>query len=115
MTDFPCTSCGQCCRLIGLTFDHSHPYYQNSSQAIKDLIDSFPHPINPDNSCSMLNEDGLCSIYEDRPIICNTKYAPQLLNLSQPQFNRYLAESCNQIINDANLDPKFLVQISEAV
>ena len=63
----------------------------------------------------MLGEDGLCSIYDDRPIICNTKYAPQLLNLSKSQFNKYLAESCNQIINDAGLDRKFLVQISEVV
>ena len=115
MTDFPCTSCGQCCRLIGLTFDHSHPFYQTSSLAVKTLIDNFPYPINPDNSCSMLDENGLCSIYDDRPIICNTKYAPQLLNLSKSQFNKYLAESCNQIINDAGLDRKFLVQISEVV
>ena len=63
----------------------------------------------------MLNEDGLCSIYDDRPIICNTNYAPQLLNLTKPQFNKYLAESCNKIINDAGLDRKFLVQISEVV
>ena len=115
MTDFPCTSCGQCCRLIGLHFDHSNPVYQNSPQAVKDLMDNFPHPINSDNSCSMLDENGLCSIYEDRPIICNTKYAPQLLNLTKPQFNNYMAQSCNKLIDDADLDRKFLVQISEVV
>ena len=115
MTDFPCTSCGQCCRLIGLHFDHSNPVYQNSPQAAKDLMDNFPHPINSDNSCSMLDENGLCSIYEDRPIICNTKYAPQLLNLTKPQFNNYMAQSCNKLIDDADLDRKFLVQISEVV
>jgi Fe-S-cluster containining protein len=115
LTDFPCTSCGQCCRLIGLHFDHSNPVYQNSPQAVKDLMDNFPHPINSDNSCSMLDENGLCSIYEDRPIICNTKYAPQLLNLTKPQFNNYMAQSCNKLIDDADLDRKFLVQISEVV
>ena len=114
MTDFPCTSCGQCCRLIGLHFNHSHEVYQNSPQAIKDLMDSFPYPINPDNSCSMLNEDGLCSIYDDRPIICNTKFAPQLNHMSQSQFNQLMAQHCNILINAANLDPKYLVQISEA-
>ena len=109
MTDFPCTSCGQCCRLIGLHFNHSHQVYQNSPQAVKDLMDTFPHPINPDNSCSMLDKDGLCSIYDDRPIICNTKYAPQLLNLTKPQFNHYMTQSCNNMITEANLDPKFLL------
>ena len=78
-------------------------------------MDNFPHPINSDNSCSMLDENGLCSIYEDRPIICNTKYAPQLLNLTKPQFNNYMAQSCNKLIDDADLDRKFLVQISEVV
>ena len=57
----------------------------------------------------MLGEDGLCSIYDDRPIICNTKYAPQLLNLTKPQFNHYMTQSCNNMITEANLDPKFLL------
>ena len=114
MTDFPCTSCGQCCRVIGEYFDHSHSNYKSASLAVKTLIDAFPYDINPDNSCSMLSEDGLCTVYENRPIICNTKFAPQLNHMSQSQFNQLMAQHCNILINAANLDPKYLVQISEA-
>jgi Fe-S-cluster containining protein len=82
---------------------------------IKDLINRFPYDTNPDGSCSMLNEDGLCSVYENRPIMCNVKLMGQLLHQDTTEWYRINAENCNKLINDANLDPKYLVQISEGI
>ena len=82
---------------------------------MKTLIDNFPYDINPDGSCSKLNEDGLCSVYENRPIICNIDLMGQLLHQDTTEWYRINAENCNKLINDANLDPKYLVQISEVV
>ena len=82
---------------------------------IKDLINRFPYDPNPDGSCSKLNEDGSCSVYEDRPIICNIDLMGQLLHQDTTEWYRINAENCNKLINDANLDPKYLVQISEAI
>ena len=115
MTDFPCTQCGLCCKLIGKTFDPNSSYYKNSPLSIQTLIDNFPYTINPDGSCSMLSKDGLCTVYEHRPIICNTKLGSKLLNIPESQFYQMLADNCNDLINTYNLDPKYLVQISEAL
>ena len=111
MTDFPCTQCGQCCRHIKDILSSSESF----PTVIKDLIDRFPYDINPDGSCSMLNEDGLCSVYENRPIMCNVKLMGQLLHQDTTEWHRINAENCNKLINAANLDPKYLVQISEGI
>jgi len=111
MTDFPCTSCGQCCRHIKDILSNSESF----PTVVKDLIDRFPYDVNPDGSCSMLNEEGLCSVYENRPIMCNVDLMGELLHQDTTEWYRINADSCNKMINAANLDPKYLVQISEAI
>jgi len=111
MTDFPCTSCGQCCRHMKNIISNSESF----PTVIKDLIDRFPYDTNPDGSCSKLNEEGLCSVYENRPIMCNVKLMGQLLHQDTTEWYRINAENCNKLINEANLDPKYLVQISEGI
>ena len=111
MTDFPCTQCGQCCRNINSILSNSDSF----PTVIKDLINRFPYDINPDGSCSKLNEDGLCSVYQNRPIMCNIKLMGQLLHRDTTEWYRLQAEHCNILINAADLDPKYLVQISEGI
>ena len=82
---------------------------------IKDLINRFPYDINPDGSCSKLNEEGLCSVYENRPIMCNVQLMGQLLHQDTTEWYRMNADNCNKLINAADLDPKYLVQISEGI
>ena len=115
MKEFPCTKCGLCCKLIGITFDTNSSYYKNSPLSIQTLIDHFPYDINSDNSCSMLSKDGLCTVYENRPIICNAELGAKLLNIPESQFFKMLADNCNTLITNADLDPKYLVEISEAI
>ena len=111
MTDFPCTQCGLCCKQLKSTLDNLDSF----PTVIKDLLKRFPHQTNPDGSCSKLNEDGSCSVYEDRPIICNIDLMGQLLHQDTTEWYRINAENCNKLINAANLDPKYLVQISEGI
>lgn len=61
---FPCTSCGKCCRLVG-----------NSS--LTDFLNR------GDGICQYLDEStNLCTIYENRPLVCNIKKY-YLLNLQE--------------------------------
>ena len=46
--------------------------------------------------------------------MCNIKLMGQLLHRDTTEWYRLQAEHCNILINAANLDPKYLVQISEA-
>ena len=106
MSDFPCTKCGQCCRHISSILANSSNY----PTVIKDLIERFPYEVNEDGSCSKLTSDGLCSVYENRPIMCNINLMGQLLQQSQPDWHRKQADICNELIINAGLHPDYLVK-----
>ena len=105
MPDFPCTQCGQCCRHISSILAHS-----NYPTVVQDLVNRFPYEVNDDGSCSMLTEDGLCSVYENRPIMCNINLMGQLLQQSQADWHRKQADVCNELISNAGLSPDYLVK-----
>ena len=52
--DFPCEKCGCCCRKVGLMKG----------------MEAFDRG---DGVCKYLKENNTCSIYENRPDICNTR------------------------------------------
>ena len=105
MSDFPCTQCGQCCRHISSILANS-----NYPTVIQDLVNRFPYEVNDDGSCSMLTEDGLCSVYDNRPIMCNINLMGQLLQQSQTDWYQQQADICNQLITNAGLHSDYLVK-----
>tara|TARA_R100000458_G_C8088808_1_gene120418 strand:- start:85 stop:420 length:336 start_codon:yes stop_codon:yes gene_type:complete len=109
MIDFPCTQCGQCCRQIGSILANSSSF----PTVIQDLINRFPYQVNQDGSCSKLNSDNLCSVYDNRPIMCNIKLMGQLLHQNTPDWHKLQAKYCNEMIKAAKLDPKYLVLIPD--
>ena len=109
--DFPCTSCGECCKNIGLGFEKTLKL--DAPKAIKDLIERFPYKLDENGACSMLNDDNTCSVYDDRPIICNIKLAAKLLNVEEDIWFKQNAEACNDLIRSANLDDRYLVTIGD--
>ncbi len=113
MADFPCTQCGECCRHISSVLDHASIEYKTSPTVIKDLIDRFPYEVNSDGSCSMLDDNGLCKVYDNRPIICNVRLGGILLHQNEEEWYQNRAKGCNKLIKEANLDPKFLIPLNE--
>ena len=109
--DFPCTSCGEGCKNIGSGFEKTLKL--GAPKAIKDLIERFPYKLDENGACSMLNDDNTCSVYDDRPIICNIKLAAKLLNVEEDIWFKQNAEACNDLIRSANLDDRYLVTIGD--
>ena len=109
MKEFPCTKCGLCCKQLGSVL--SNP--QNLPTVFQDLLSFFPYIPNEDGSCPKLDSDNNCSVYNNRPIICNINLMGRLLNQNNSQWYSIQAQNCNKLINAANLDPKYLVEISE--
>lgn len=76
---FNCSSCGLCCKMIGkqVTLARKIVYDNRVSTTINDMtreIANFPHEFDANGVCSKLNkEDNTCSVYEDRPDICNVE------------------------------------------
>ena len=106
MKDFPCTQCSQCCKNVGNIL--------NSKVQIdplrRFLLDKFPYKALEDGSCEKLTEDGLCSVYEDRPIICNIKLMSKFYQGSTEEYYDITAKLCNLLIKEAKLDEKYLIK-----
>lgn len=71
MTTWTCNRCASCCKLVGPTVAAAlEALDKGEADPVVREVAEFPHPINPDGACSMLN-DNTCSIYDKRPPICN--------------------------------------------
>lgn len=89
---FKCDRCGLCCRKL-----------KGSPLAMLDRGDGV---------CRYLNDDNLCTIYENRPLICNVdklydnKYSGRITreayHLLQEQACKKLKEEANQLLGDMN-------------
>lgn len=105
MSNFNCTSCGLCCKSVGNAVNQMQNIEPNYV---------FPYPILADGSCSMLDSQNKCSVYETRPTICNIKtfYNTYLIGkgISIQDFYNLNAQACNSAIKTAKLDEKYLVQ-----
>ena len=108
MDEFPCTKCGQCCEKVGKVIANKHL----ADPLTYSLISKFPYQIKKDGSCEKLI-DGLCSVYEDRPLLCNIKSMAKLKGIPLNDYYRQAAEACNMMINDSDLSDEYLVKITD--
>lgn len=78
-SEFPCLSCGACCRAVGYSA-------------------SFPLPIRADGSCSELLPDNTCAIYATRPEICRVDVNADASELGREEYFRVSAVACGQLM-----------------
>jgi Fe-S-cluster containining protein len=107
--DFKCTGCGACCRVIGRAIAEAD---KQPDPFIRNLLKKFPHRAKPDGSCSKLGEDGKCTIYDKRPLLCNVEKLWKRHHKnkeSKAEFFARSARACNQLIVSQNLDRKFFM------
>lgn len=77
-------------------------------------------PRREDGACLYLDENNGCSIYEDRPFLCNVdkmynlRKSADLLpaGTSKIDYFKMNSEKCNELIKSENLDKKFLIDVS---
>ena len=106
IVEFPCTSCGLCCKNV------ASMYSQPMTPLIQFLVDKFPYKVLEDGSCEML-KDNQCSVYKDRPLICNVRLGGKLLGIERAIWYEYIAKGCNKMIKEAGLDSKYLVSLEK--
>lgn len=94
-TSFPCTKCGACCRSL----------HQNDVYVALDLGNGV---------CKNLNEANECSIYEQRPLMCNIDvayeeyYKPMMTKIDYYVQN---AQACNTLQQLLGIPEDFRVHI----
>jgi len=106
--EFPCTGCGVCCQKIRDTLNNAED--MKSLSVLYKALKEFPYEPNEDGSCSML-EDNRCSVYEDRPLLCNIKKLGEVSGYHQTTWYSLNAISCNILIKEAGLDESYFVTI----
>ena len=108
MIDFPCTACGLCCKYVGESLNMT-----SDNPIMQEMLDRFPYKVDEEGKCEKLTEDGKCSVYYDRPLLCNIKKGALLLGIHDiiDVSNHYhmLAAGCNKLITDEGLDESYLV------
>lgn len=108
ISDYPCTSCGLCCRIVGEVVDQ---FDKVEDPRIRQALIDFPYKtIN--GVCEMLASDNTCKVYESRPDICNIKTMAYLKGFNDKDITEYYkinATICNSWIQLNKLDPSFLI------
>lgn len=114
MENFPCTGCSLCCRTVGRIHSDGLKYPKDS--IVYKATVAFPYKWDEAGCCEML-ENNLCSIYEDRPLLCNVKQLGQLIaheaNTDLNSVYKLAADACNNLISAYNLDPSFMIDASQ--
>ena len=103
--DFPCTQCGSCCSHVREAIKNA----QNSNHPVwNEAANTFPYSYDSNGKCEKLI-DGKCSVYNERPLLCNINKLGNLLELDTKMWYYMVAKSCNQLIEQDNLSQEYKI------
>jgi len=99
-----------CCRSLGTIVRMTK---QGDPESIfYKAAEEFPYSWDESGCCEML-KDNLCSVYENRPLLCNVKKIGELYSeqTGVPLSDLYAlnARICNSLISAADLDKSFMI------
>ena len=86
---YPCTKCGCCCKRVGL-----------AAKLVEGTEFEFPFGWDDTGKCEKLGIDDLCTVYDDRPIICNIDKLMSVLDVNKDEYYKLNIESCNKMMDD---------------
>lgn len=95
---FPCVSCGCCCSKVDVAVKNLEPYSLDKNN---DLF--FPYKWDDTGRCENLTFDNKCSIYENRPTMCNIQKMKDYFNLPEKDYYDLTISCCNILMDEANL------------
>jgi Fe-S-cluster containining protein len=116
MGGFPCSGCGLCCKSAGRMVVIAKKLIQegNQDKYVQEVAD-FPYSFDTGGACEKL-VNGQCSVYENRPDICNVEVTWQKHHshgISKQNYFLSAAMVCNQMMADAQFPDNFFIQIPE--
>ena len=85
----------------------SRPHWGDSP--IGEAIDSFPYAVDKNGVCEKFL-DNKCSVYENRPLLCNVEKLAVLKGFDKNHWYRINAIACNFLIRQAGLDDSYLIK-----
>lgn len=93
--NFPCTGCGCCCKRVGL---------------VKKFLSEEEFPYNADeNGICEKFIDNKCSVYNERPDICNIYKMAIKLNIDVKYYYNQNIKQCNSFMDEDNIPLNFRI------
>lgn len=110
MSNFPCTQCGQCCRMVRsmLLFKEAI----SPGMAYYKEMNEFPYKADARGACEKLTTDGKCSVYDNRPDLCNIETIRQRYfdHLTTAEYYSVTAGHCNNMMEIGGVDASLRVE-----
>ena len=89
---FKCSGCGLCCKNVERAAE--------STKHIKAL--AFPYSWDETGRCEKLNSDNTCSVYNERPLLCNVDEVIKFFNLDKYNFYKINELACKELQDENN-------------
>ena len=109
---FECSSCGACCRNTAKTVAEAKAKIaKGDTNKLLAAVADFPFGTNEDGSCEKL-VDGKCSVYNDRPTICNVEKSFEIFGAGMTKRGYFSMQGacCNYLIKFNKLGDELLVK-----
>ena len=104
---FPCSSCGACCRRVDKAVEVIRMAEHGSVNPNNEL--HFPYTWDENGKCENLTEDNKCSVYENRPTMCNIDKLQSFFGIDKTHFYKANIEACNKMMENDNIDKKYRI------
>lgn len=88
---FNCTGCGLCCLHVDRAVEMTKMSH----------ILEFPYTWDESGKCEMLGDDHKCTIYHDRPLLCNVEKFAEVFKLDKEEFYKANEEACKDLQTEA--------------
>lgn len=102
-TKFPCTACGACCTRAGKILD-------DVGRHGPEHLLHFPYQVDETGRCEKLTTDNKCSVYQDRPLICNIDKFLTLFGLDKQKAYAENIKICNDWMDEDNIPQEYRIK-----
>lgn len=103
---FPCTGCGACCRRIDVVIGKLDDMGVKPGNELY-----FPYK-SEGGKCEKLTSDNKCSVYENRPTICNIEKMMALTGMGKNEYYAINAAACNKMMDEDGLPIELRVSLN---
>jgi Fe-S-cluster containining protein len=117
MSDFPCTGCGICCQRAGRAVVIARELIsRGETNVYVQEVAAFPHDFDNTGRCSMLTQDNKCSVYDNRPLICDIKRVWEKFHkpteaITLEQYYLSGVMECNKMMKEENVSDNFFIHV----
>lgn len=103
-----CTACGQCCKRMDKAIPELKQLFKERN--ISSRLIKFPYKWNEQGVCEKLGGDGKCTIYENRPNVCNITWIQKTLKIGKNKFYDSVVQGCNKLIEETGVGEEFKIK-----